>query len=464
MSLRTERRDGGEERQVLIGMIASRAVLGPIAARWEPGLFPSRAGNLIGSWCVEHYGRYNRAPGREIATYLDRWAGTADRDPETISAVESLLAGLSDEFERMRQDISPQFVIDAAARLFNRHRLVELRRLIDADVAAGDVERAETRVGQFRKVEIGAGAGINVLTADEEFESAFDQRADVLVQYPGAAGNFFGKALAREGFVAFLGKPKVGKSRWLFDVAWRGLEQKRNVAYFEMGDMTKAQLLTQRISTRVCRMPLAAGRYEYPTRLEPGNDHLPNLETDVRHAETGITPEHERLERRRFGRLVGDQRFKLSCHPAGTLTVPAAEQILETWMRDDWTPDIVCFDYADLAASTDRRADPLDQTNDTWIKLRALSQRLHCLVVTATQCNRAGFDVRTLRREHVGGDNRKLAHVTLMVGVNQTAQEHELGLYRLNAVAGRELDFGESRCLWTASCLAINDPCVHSTF
>jgi len=96
--------------------------------------------------------------------------------------------------------------------------------------------------------------------------------------------------------------------------------------------------------------------------------------------------------------------------------------------------------------------------------MRSLSQRLHCLVLTATQTNRAAFDVRVLRREHVGGDHRKLAEVTGMVGINQSAEEKDLGLYRLNWVVQRSLDFSEDRCLWTASCLAVNDPCIHSSF
>ena len=51
-----------------------------------------------------------------------------------------------------------------------------------------------------------------------------------------------------------------------------------------------------------------------------------------------------------------------------------------------------------------------------------------------------------------------------MVGINQSAEEKDLGLYRLNWVVQRSLDFSEDRCLWTASCLAVNDPCIHSSF
>lgn len=463
MALRVERRDGTGERTVLIGMIVSKSVLGPIAAKWEPGLFPSRAGNLIGSWCVDYYGRYHKAPNRNITSYFDHWATTSDRDPETVALIESLLGSLSDESERMRQELSPEYVVDLASKLFNKHKLGQLQQQIESTLKNGEVDKAEQLVSQFRHVEIGTGAGINVLTADAEFESAFEQRADVLVQYPGDLGTFFGKTFARDTFVAFLAKEKGGKSRWIFDVAWRALEQKRNVAYFEMGDLSKAQILTQRIATRLTRRPLEACRYLYPIELNmQGVDGVPKH--DYLRTYEPLAIEQERTARHAMARMIGPDRFKLSCHPAGVLSVPAAEEILNGWARDDWVPDLIAFDYLDLAAPVDRRADKLEQINDTWIRTRALSQQRHCCVVTATQCNREGFSSRILRREHVGGDHRKLAHVTAMFGVNQSGDEHELGVYRINPVVGRELDWAETRCCYTAACLAINDPAVLSLF
>lgn len=471
MALKVTKRDGTGERSVLIGMVVSKTVLGQIAHRWEPpGLFPSRAANLIGGWCVEHYHRHRVAPGRDIVGYFDRWAAATDRDPETVAAIETLLSGLSDEHARLKNQFSsPDYVIDLASRLFNRHRLAELRSAIDGDLARGDNERAESRVSQFRRIELGTGSYVDVLSddADADFESAFDQKVDVLVRYPDAAGEFFGHSLCRDGFIAFMGKEKVGKSRWVFDVAWRGLEQGRNVAYFQLGDLSKNQELTERLAVRLCGRPLLSGRWAYPISMDASGRGLPDVGLDIRDAERPLAASDVRAARRELRERIGDtvgNRWRMTAVPAGSLSMTGVNEILAGWERDDWIPDVVALDYADIMAPIDRRADKLEQIHDTWMAMRALSQRMHCLVVTATQTNRAGFDVRTLRREHVGGDHRKLAEVTGMVGINQMPEEKEYGLYRLNWVVQRTLDFGETTCLWTASCLAINDPCLFSSF
>jgi hypothetical protein len=85
-------------------------------------------------------------------------------------------------------------------------------------------------------------------------------------------------------------------------------------------------------------------------------------------------------------------------------------------------------------------------------------------VVTATQTDADSYDAKVLKRGNFSEDKRKYAHVTGMVGINQTDREKAEGLYRLNWVVLRELEFSESKCVWTAGCLAIGNPAIVSTF
>jgi hypothetical protein len=67
-------------------------------------------------------------------------------------------------------------------------------------------------------------------------------------------------------------------------------------------------------------------------------------------------------------------------------------------------------------------------------------------------------------REHFSEDKRKMAHVTGMVGINQTRREKERGVYRLNWVVLREGEFIEEHCVHVAGCLGLANPAMKSAF
>ena len=82
--------------------------------------------------------------------------------------------------------------------------------------------------------------------------------------------------------------------------------------------------------------------------------------------------------------------------------------------------DVVVVDYADILRPPPGRMEPRDQANEVWKQLRALSSALHCLVVTATQANRAGYDRELLGMTNISEDKRKLAHANGVIGINMT--------------------------------------------
>ena len=47
-------------------MIVDKQVLARIATKWEPNLFGSQWGNLIGGWCVDFFNEYEEPPKKEI--------------------------------------------------------------------------------------------------------------------------------------------------------------------------------------------------------------------------------------------------------------------------------------------------------------------------------------------------------------------------------------------------------------
>jgi hypothetical protein len=127
---------------------------------------------------------------------------------------------------------------------------------------------------------------------------------------------------------------------------------------------------------------------------------------------------------------------------------------------------VVVIDYADILAPEPgaTKEDYRHQINVTWQALRRLSQDYHVLVVTATQSDASSYGARILRREHFSEDKRKYAHVTGMVGINQTEEEQGKGIFLLNWILLREGSYSPGRCVHVAGCLAIANPAIVSAW
>jgi replicative DNA helicase len=154
----------------------------------------------------------------------------------------------------------------------------------------------------------------------------------------------------------------------------------------------------------------------------------------------------------------------MSVHPNSTVSVPDIRTTLIDWSREGWVADTVVVDYADILRMDYSGLEKRDQINQTWMELRQLSQRFHCLVVTATQTNAASYDAYTIGKKHFSENKLKRAHTTGNVGLNQTETEKRRGLMRLNWIQVREAEYLESKCVYVAGCPAIANLCMRSSF
>lgn len=452
-------------------MITNRSILGKIATRWEDsGLFKSDWCNLVGGWCVAYFNRYGESPGKAIQTKFENWAARSS-DSATIDLVEQFLIKLSGEYENLAEDSNEDYVADIASELFNE---VRLRRLIDN--LEGHLDKADTEGGinavqSFGRVEVGVGAGINILGDRENARDAMAEASEPLIVYPGQADLFFSGMLERDAFVSFLGPEKVGKTWVLNDLAWRAMLQRRKVAYFEVGDQSRRQA-TRRFMVRASHHPWKIrggfpGEVQYPLHIEREEDSkLAQVVHESRSFDRPLTWQKgwAAFQRILNKRLKGKECLRMSQHPNDSINVKGIEAILQGWERDEWLPDVIVIDYADILAPPADVHDHRQQINTTWKQLRALSQSRHCLVVTATQSDAASYSQWVLTKANFSEDKRKLAHVTGMVGLNVTAEEKEANIMRFNWVEQREGDFSPYRCLHIANCLGVGLPLVKCCF
>lgn len=470
--MRIERRSGGDERRILIGMIVDPIVTGRVANKWdrEEGLFANKWANLIGGWCVSYYEKFGGAPGGAIASRYEAWATTKQRDKDTVDLVERFLTSLNDEYEALGKESNTEYTTDLAARHFNHIRLRRLRDALEGDLDEGNLEEAEKRLANWGRVEMGAGSFVDVFADENVIREAFEEQHEPLIQYEGALGQFYGYALERDAFIAYMAPEKRGKTFVLMDNAWEGIAARRRVAFFSVGDLSRNQVV-KRFMARAAAHPLRAtkpGRVVlYPTDIYRGEeDTYATVTHDERRWEEdlGWRAAHAAAQRFMQVNVKGKDYLRLGVYPAGTINVAGIREVIRGWEREGWVPDIIIIDYADILAPPAGTVDTRDQINATWRQLRAMSQALHGLVITATQSDAASYTADTIGRSNFSEDKRKLAHVTGMIGINQAKQEKDLGVMRLNWVALREGEYSEYRCVHVAGCLAIASPFMWSTW
>lgn len=465
--MKVEQFDNTDERQVLIGMIVSKPVLGRVAACWKDGgLFAGRPANELGRMCVRFFHKHNQAPLKHVENLLAEWGEQHSSEPNALKALVGLVDGLSGQYEQQAGDLNHEHVIDVAQRHFDKVRLERCAEEIRLAVAAGDFARAEEIRTASTSVHLSAEQGC-FLEDPSGWELAFAGCDKPLVSYPGDLGVFFGDMLTRDSLVSFLAPEKRGKTFWLMDVAWRAMEQRCRVAFFGAGDMSQGQYFYRyaaRATGRPCRpgirqIPLglkAMGKEVKVTGYDTKEYTKPMNADKAREAYLGVLKDRARSR----GNL-----YWMACFPNSTLSIQKIKFLLEAKAQQhQWTPDLIVIDYADILAMPEGRYEMREKVNILWKQLKELSESHHCLVLTASQANTAAYKAELLGMGNFSEDKRKNAHVNAQVGINVSASEKKAGLCRLNITALREGDYNPLDVVHVAGCLAVANPAIVSLY
>lgn len=458
-----------EERTILTALITHDGVLGAVAGKLGKAAkpFASRWSNHIAQWCLSYYTKYQRAPGKHIKGLFLRFAQKS-ADNESVELIERYLSGLSKEYARARE-INEKFLIDLASNYFDKVRLERLAEEIEHGIEVSDVDKAREALAGYEHLDFSHKAWLDPFT-NESIKQTFrrSDEKESLVQFPGALGEFLSPHFERSGFVSFCGPDKRGKSFWLQEVVWRALKQRRRVLYYVFGDMSEDEV-NKRLYTRMLRRPWKGGKVRLPIKLTPNGK-----EVVVRYKEKEREPISPRSVAEAAAKLKQvcaskESRLRLRCDGGMLVSAGDIETDVKKAAESGWVPDVVVVDYADLLSPEPqtRTQDVRHQMNMSWLVLRRIGLEYGCLVVTATQTASTAYGSWLIRKRDFSEDKRKNAHVTGMIGINQTegeGGEKEKGIYRLNWVVLRNGGWTESQVCWTAGNLSIAIPCILSSF
>lgn len=472
MKVRIKKIDNTIEKQILTGMIISDEFLPQIKEIWKDDLIKIPYVRTVGNWCMKFHAKYNKAPGKNIKKIYQKESFSNQLEDEQASLFEKFLIELSEDFER-QDKFNFQYVLDNAVERFKEQGLLNLSDEIKSLIKLRKVNEAEIKTKEFHSVQLINEKGINPFTDKEAIKTAFSEKREPLFKFNGELGNMLNYELVRDSLIVFQGPEKRGKTWWLLQMAMKATLARCNVVFISAGDMSQNQLLRRKhiwLAKKSDRKKFC-GEIKVPfgIRKVRGKGNMGDkykgysLEYTTINNISPLNAKQAIINGEKFSRRLVGRDFKMFCFPTNSISMSDVDNLLyKLELMENFIPDVVIIDYADILAPINAKMEFRHQTNETWAALRRLSQQRHCLVMTATQANKQSYTTETQGMENVGEDKRKLAHVNGMIGLNQNKEDKQLGLMRLNWIVLREDEFHSDNSIYVTQCLKIGRPCIGS--
>jgi hypothetical protein len=482
MRLLRRRVDTSVEDQILTGLIVSTPFCKDLFPILNPDYFQTDHARTIIKWTKDYFDRYKKCPDRSIEEiYRHSKKDLKEADAENVGLFLEKISGQYEESEHFNVD----FYMDRALEYFRGQavRLVADKSRVLLDT--GHLDEAEEVVRDYKKVAKDVSGWV------DPFDPVYIRKVlldrldkDILFSFPGALGKVVGP-LERRWLVGILGPMKRGKTWYLQECAVQALFERLKVVFvsLEMDDLK----ISRRIYKRLTAFGDEEKDYPYPVfdckrnqddsctlsqrvnniRLLMKDGEKPHFSpamkyrvcAECRGNRTRFVPEawftlshRQKLKIKSVTKhleglqgMMGDH-LRILPYPAYSANIGRVKRDLEKLeYTEGFVPDVIVIDYADILAPEDARQVGRERTDETWKMLKNLSQSKHCLVITASQSNRASISKKNVTQEDTAEDIRKIAHVEVMMSLNQLPKEKKGGIMRLAVIAHREKDFEQLR-------------------
>lgn len=422
-----------KERDILARMIVDTSFLQKMRNVAKPELFSNTYSALISRWVWDYFERTKEAPGQDMSALFQSHKGEVN-DDDDLENIETFLSRLSRDWERYNVG-SSTFNAQEAEKFFQIRSLTGLQEDLEDILATGDPTEGNALVSRYERPQAMSGTGVNLFGPVDAITAAFDETDEVLFNYPGALGHVTGPFLRGElaGVVAATG---LGKT-------WAMLEAAKRAAMAGHKVLFVSAEMTERMMVRRAWQSLTATtrhnekiwlpRFD----LQDGEQIVVRGKEEFREAPEWTGEMVERTQQRwkmlmRSGslRIVSFPRFKVS-------VADVENHITNLRHFDDWMPDFVVMDYADIFKPGYRSGNHLEDENTVWMEMAGMCQEMDIGGLTGTQGNRKSYN-RDGGRDGVGGTYDKVSHVGKMYSLNQTPNEREIGVMRIEALKQRD--------------------------
>lgn len=463
-----------EEKRIVTGLIVSTDFAKQIREYVHIDYFTNSYLGKLATWALNFYDDHEKAPYKHIKDIYDREAAKLkETESELIS---ELLEGLSNLYDDQGQ-VNVDFYMQTAEEYFRKRELDIHINNISVLKDQDDLEGAEKEIDRFQRVQVSLDEKIYINLGDMEMRERLYRKRDEVqkqfFQFTGDLGKFLGN-WKQEDVIGITAPAKKGKSFLLNDIFKHAVMS--NIPTLKWGiEMTDTEEL-ERFDKMFCpSVSTESGMYKYPEfdcmKNQTGDcgdrnsgvivredEKSPIIEdpdhvicTKCRDTEpwrfipTTYAKEVHRMQDDRHDIMDGIEKWKDTFTKFARLIVrPKYSLTYDMMMRDldvldsryNFTPKIILLDYVDiLKINSDH--DDFRLIDEKWELLQKIAGQTKCMVCSPTQANKEGSEAITLKTTDQAGFYGKSRHVNMMLGINQTAAEKRMGIYRVNILDAR---------------------------
>jgi archaellum biogenesis ATPase FlaH len=369
-------------------------------------MFLADAESFVRAQNIFKYSHYD-ANLREAAKFIYEYAN----EYKTLPDVEMVNAKTGAELQSAA-DIDPKhfdWFLDEYER-FARHKSLESAILASADMLEkGEYGSVEEKIKKAVEVGLTKDMGLDYF---EDPKARLQALKDNNGMVPTGWKNFDKKLFGgfnRGELNIFAGGSGAGKSLFLQNLAVNYAEQGLNVCY-----------ITLELSEKLTAMRIDAMMTETPTR-----EIYKDLDTVD-------------LKVKMKAKTSGKLRIKYISSGATALDIRA--YIKEFEIQHNLTCDVILIDYLDLLMPMNRRVSPSDLfVKDKYVseELRNLAVDINCLLITASQLNRASVEEIEFDHSHISGGLSKIQTADNVIGIFTSRAMRERGKYQIQFMKTR---------------------------
>ena len=471
------------EKQLVTGIIVSDRICSELYRSLKLDYLQLDYAKIITTWVFDYYEKYKTAPYENIQSIFNiEKPNLKEADVEIIS---TFLFKLSEKLKQ-NEEFNVEYLMDKILHYVKERSLITTSQRIIDYVQAGKINEAEQELHEYKRVARAIGGFVNpfekefIQTVIKNYSLSEDEREEFLFKVPGKLGDLLGH-FETGWLIAFEGPMKRGKTFWLQELALQAMLKNLNVVFISL------EMNTYGITKRFYQIITNAGdkpEYSYPVfdckrnqigtckdskrkgfgviikdkgdipTFEDFPNHIPCTEcrntskfkpsqwyVKVDKSQIFSSSNIDVIEG--FSYMYGG-RLRIKAYPAYSASIVDIKNDLDTLEAvDEFIPNVIIVDYADILAPENARVEGRDKHDETWKMLKNLAASRNCLVITATQSNRSTLEKKTVKASDVSEDIRKVAHVDAMFSLNQTPEEKKAGVMRIGVVAHRWKDFHE---------------------
>jgi len=475
-TIRRESIDSDSEKRILTGFIVSKRFLQEMLPKTDWGYFKNEYIQRVCKWCAGFYKDYNKAPYKDISEVLKK--NQFHLKPEEEEIITALLINISERFELV-DDFNVDLYVDEAIRYYKKRDLeirVENTQIL---LERNEIDKAEDQFVNYKEVARSLSNWYSPFT-DEMFKSVFEEKKHTFFRFPGKLGEFLGDH-ERGWCVGISGRFKGGKSFFSLEYAIAGILHNLRVAFVSL-EMFNRNELNGRIFKRLFPSGDIDGGYEYPCfdcarnqadtcqrterinryRLLTSDNKKPKFRKDnpyractacrnKKGSDYELETWKEIIEKPEFSyanaintlRAYQDtleNRLRIITYPRFSASVEDIDRDLDVLKyTEDFDADMIIVDYADIVKVEGVYG--VEKEDIVWMSLARMADTRHALLISPTQVVKDALDAENITQKHTSKWIGKLGHVNVMLAINQTDKEKDMGVMRISKMLHREQKF-----------------------